>query len=150
MLIHVKGNLLNAEEKYIMHGCNDRGVMGSGVALAIRNKWPKAYQDYVNFFKGHDGIHISRSDLGSIIYSPQPDGKVIINAITQKGYGRTGEKFVKYDAIDDIFRKLNTNTDISIVAIPMIGAGLGGGDWSVIESIIRSRAKNYDVKVYSL
>ena len=37
-IIYKQGDLLEAEEVVIVHGCNAQGVVGSGVALAIRNK----------------------------------------------------------------------------------------------------------------
>lgn len=40
MIEYRKGNLLDITSGVIVHGCNMRGVMGSGVALAIRNKYP--------------------------------------------------------------------------------------------------------------
>lgn len=47
-IIYKKGNVLDTTDRYIVHGCNSRKVMGSGVALAIRQKYPKAYEDYKN------------------------------------------------------------------------------------------------------
>ena len=46
MLKIVKGNLLNAEEEYIIHQVNCQGIMGSGVAKSIKNKWYQAFEDY--------------------------------------------------------------------------------------------------------
>jgi O-acetyl-ADP-ribose deacetylase (regulator of RNase III) len=37
-----------------------------------------------------------------------------------------------------------------IVAMPKIGAGLGGGDWKIIEAIIESAFHDRDVYVYEL
>ena len=37
---HIKfGNILDAKG-IIMHGCNAQGVMGSGLAKDIRERWP--------------------------------------------------------------------------------------------------------------
>jgi O-acetyl-ADP-ribose deacetylase (regulator of RNase III) len=36
------------------------------------------------------------------------------------------------------------------IHIPRIGAGLGGGDWGVIETIINHRCKNVNVIVWDL
>ncbi len=36
MITYKQGDLMKASETYIAHGCNAQGVMGSGVAKAIR------------------------------------------------------------------------------------------------------------------
>jgi O-acetyl-ADP-ribose deacetylase (regulator of RNase III) len=142
-IVYVKGNLLTTDIKHILHGCNCQGVMGSGVAKAIRAKYPKAYEDYKDTYIG------SGLELGTMIFSAQADGKVIINAMSQDRYGKTGGPFVSYEALTKIFDDLN-DFDLGEVAMPMIGAGLGGGEWKAIESIINSHAKNYTPVVYQL
>ena len=54
-----KGDLLKTEIPYIAHGCNAQGVMGSGVAKVIREKWPLAFQVY-----WEDYIEASNSGSG--------------------------------------------------------------------------------------
>jgi O-acetyl-ADP-ribose deacetylase (regulator of RNase III) len=143
---YIKGDFLEAPERLILHGCNAQGVMGSGVARLIRDKWPKAYQDYAECYNSY-GL-----ELGSVLTSRQSDGKIILNAITQNSYGRGGVH-VSYWAIANVIRQLNENLDVrkeGAVAMPMIGAGLGGGDWSVISAIIENEAKNFQPVVYVL
>lgn len=136
------GNLLDTDIKHILHGCNARGVMGSGVAKLIRQKWPKAYEDYSVVYNSV-GLQ-----LGSYITSTQPDGKMVINGITQETYGKTGVH-VSYWAIANIIRNLNSD-DIKYIAMPQIGAGLGGGDWRIIEAIIENESKKFQPVVYIL
>ncbi len=40
--------------------------------------------------------------------------------------------------------------NISIIAMPQIGSGLGGGDWQVIAAIIESRLTRVQPVVYIL
>jgi O-acetyl-ADP-ribose deacetylase (regulator of RNase III) len=118
--------------------------MGSGVAKAIRDKYPLAYQDYYDAYNNY-GL-----DLGNIIVSVQPDGKVIHNAITQLSYGRDRSRvYVSYWSIAEVFRKVN-QWGIKEIAIPKIGAGLANGDWSVIEAIIENTLIDTRAYVYVL
>lgn len=161
MITYKKGNLLDTPDKIIAHGCNAQGVMGSGVAKAIRDKFPKAYEDYRKRFPGPIGIE-NQSVLGSVI--PSINGQcVILNCITQLNYGKDGKKYVSYDAIDKCMsyiygdlhmtnfftgeKTLPADTNISM---PKIGAGLGGGNWEVIEAIINHRLKDVNVTVWEL
>ncbi|MFA7407872.1 MAG: macro domain-containing protein [Anaerolineaceae bacterium] len=143
MIRYVKGDLLEAPERMILHGCNCRGVMGSGVAKLIREKWPQAYEDYREKYN-RDGL-----ELGSMVVSVQDDEKVIINAMTQDGYGKTGVH-VSYWAVATIAEKCGRIMGGQSIAIPKIGAGLGGGDWNVIAAILENEAPDVEWVVYEI
>jgi O-acetyl-ADP-ribose deacetylase (regulator of RNase III) len=137
---YVHGDIFTTNCEYLIHGCNSRGLMGAGVAKMIKQKYPKAYQDYLDIYNNNGLI------LGDFYSSEQPDGKIIINAITQKDIG-TDKIQVSYWAIANIFRNLN-NLGMKKVALPKIGSGLAGGDWKVISAIIENESKNYQPIVY--
>lgn len=152
---YIKGDLFSTNITSIVHGCNAQGVMGSGVAKIIREKYPKAYDRYLKEYELHNHLR-----LGHVIPVPcgdkvnDPDNfKIIINSITQEFYGRDGKRYVSYDAVADSMNIINKFFEvygITEVAMPKIGAGLGGGDWNVIEAIIESELKNVKAFVYEL
>ena len=45
-MIVIKDNLLNTQLQFIAHQVNCQGVMGAGVAKALRNKYPELYSQY--------------------------------------------------------------------------------------------------------
>lgn len=145
MIQYRKGNLLDVKTGIIAHGCNCQGVMGSGVALAVKNKYPVAFEKYLDTVYDQ----IDRSDLlGSYHIVPVGPGLWVANMFTQEIYGGDGQKYVSYDAIDACFVNIQTNGHV--LNIPKIGAGLGGGSWNVIESIIEHRMKHQQVVVWEL
>lgn len=147
MIQYVTGDLLEANQKVIVHGVNMKGVMGSGVAKAIRARWPEVYEAYHLHFKTF-GLN-----LGDILPVTTDDGKIIVNAVTQQNFGRDGQQYCSYDAIEKCFIQINDRAidwEATEIALPKIGAGLGGGSWTVIENIILKTAKNYTPVVYSL
>lgn len=146
---YIKGDLFSTEHKYILHGCNSRGVMGSGVARIVRDRYPLAYERYT--------IWCSKGfRLGSSLLVDCGD-KTIINAVTQQNYGKVSEqqgpnpkRYVSYDAVATIFEELETLIPNSTIAMPLIGCALGGGDWSVVSAIIESSCKTISSVVYQL
>lgn len=145
MITYVNGDLLGATQKVIVHGCNNRGVMGSGVAAQIRAKWPNVYEVYALKHR------VFGLELGDIIPVATLDGKIVVNAVTQDGFGRDGQRYVDYAAIERCFETINDRVhgwEVNEVAMPRIGAGLGGGDWKIIEEIINRTAKYYTPVVY--
>lgn len=136
------GNILEVENSpapgvnFIVHGCNAQGVMGAGLALDIRNRWPDAYSCYraVCLAEG-----AGRSSLlGKVIPIEVKPGLFVLNAITQQNFGRGPIKYVSYRAVSDVFDQVIDMASAlhAHVHYPLIGAGLAGGDWSVISSII--------------
>lgn len=140
------GDLLSTDIRTIMHGCNAQGVMGSGVAKAVREQYPKAYEVYKDKYN-KEGLKLG--DCVKVL----DKNKIIVNAITQQYYGRDGSKYVSYDAIDDVMKEINSlhyTYGITEIAMPQLGAGLGGGNWRVIEAIIESRLYLVQPVVYTL
>lgn len=123
-----KGNLLDVTSGIILHGCNAKSVMGSGVALAIKQKYPQVYGDYMQ----------EQLYLGKIIRTWVDEELMIISGITQENYGRDGKRYVNYTAIVSVFTKALSKASAYDYALhfPLIGAGLGGGDWNIIEQLI--------------
>ena len=146
MVKYKKGDLLEAPETIIAHGCNSSGGFGSGVAGQIAKKYPQAREAYLRNFNQF-GLELGDMQIVTIS-SP----KIIANCMTQKAYLPRDICHANYEAIElAMFRlkKFAKEMDFSI-AIPKIGAGLAGGDWNVIEPILEKVFRDYDITVYEL
>ncbi len=151
-LEYVKGNLLDTEHQYILHGVNAQGVYNAGVAKAIRDRYPSAYSVYR--YQYEQGLQT----LGSVTFAEQDDGKTIINAVTQEFYGGDSSKvYVSYTAINEALARISWwlscrqySEALPCIAMPKIGAGLGGGDWDIISEIIEQKAVHFQPVVYCL
>lgn len=127
----VIGNIVDTKLSFLIHGCNAQGVMGSGVAKAVRDKWPQAYSEYKSF------IDNTSKPLGrcSIVVE---DGITIGNLITQEYYGNDGKIYANAvlikEAILDYLKEIKTlygKHDNILIATPIIGCGLGGLNWDI-------------------
>lgn len=145
-----KGNVLE-EVNYgvIVHGCNTQGVMGGGIALQIRQKWPKVYEGYLQICKAN--LAAGRDLLGDVLFIPvkQYDNLIIANAFTQKYFG-TDQRHVNYDAVAKCFEAVKKFYPDKPIHFPMIGAGLAGGNWNIIQKIIEEEASGCDLNLWIL
>ena len=136
---YLKGDLIELAKKgvfdVIVHGCNCQRCMGGGIARQIAIQFPDV-EKVDNSTK--------QNNLGNILISRNYDF-VIVNAYTQEypGFGVQ----VDYDAIKSCFKKIKKKFHGLRIGIPKIGAGLGGGDWNRIESIISNVMKNENITV---
>lgn len=143
---YIKGDLFTTDHTVIAHGCNDKGVQGSGVAKIVRERFPNSYKKYNKYCESH-------GEVGGEVVFVKENNKVIANAITQHGFGGDGKRYVNYEWVAQCMQKINGMCefyDVKHVAMPMIGCGLGGGNADVIKAIIESEATNFTPVVYIL
>lgn len=158
------GDLLKGRELFIAHGCNAQGVMGSGVAKAIRDAYPEAYTAYREVYE-KSGLRVGGVVAVHIDHKSTPDGyklgRFVFNAITQEFYGRDPNRvYVSYDGMRAAMREMNDHVLIRLrsesageperIAMPLIGAGLANGKWSIISQIIEEEATIFQPVVYLL
>lgn len=144
------GDMFKGGHKYLAHGCNAQGVMGSGVARIVNDKYHYAYKTYRHKFDSQ-GLNLGEVVRASISHRDS-DKPTIFNCITQNRYGNDGQRYVNYGAVqmcmvclNDYFR---VHDCMSEVAMPMIGAGLGMGDWGIIADIIERKSEYFQPVVY--
>ena len=161
MAIKIKtqiGNLLYVKAGHIVHGCNAQGVMGSGVALGVKQTFPQAYEAYSQVYTKH-GLQLGRAY--PVLITSQ---LMIWNAVTQNLYG-TGNRLTNYEAVATCFEQvndwiaenekacdersltLNERAMPAEVHIPLIGAARGGGNWEIIREIIE-QTMDYPVTLW--
>lgn len=154
MNITVKdGNILDSKANYICHQVNCRGVMNSGVAKAIRQKYPEVFETYFDCAKDVDiGFGDKQLSwqymLGHIQIIPVGE-KCIINMFAQDGYGYDGKRYTSYDAFwkclyEIKIRVLNGET----IAFPYrIGSVRGGANWEIIYKMIEVVFADRDINI---
>ncbi|HEV7278792.1 MAG TPA: hypothetical protein VGN57_01160 [Pirellulaceae bacterium] len=113
----------------IVHGCNCRHTMGGGIAWQIKNAFHEAEDaDLATEYA-------AREKLGTLSTATVVrDGRefTVVNAYTQFEPGASAD----YDAIRSCFQEIKRRFAGMRIGYPRIGAGIGGGDWSVISAII--------------
>lgn len=140
---YINGNLLDATSGIIVHGCNAQGVMGSGVAKAVKDKYPEAYQKYYAEY-----LYGLLTPGWISVYNPSRY-LTIVSGITQEYYGRDKNVvYVDYDSLAEVFRKVKSIWPGVPVHIPKIGAGLANGDWEIISRIIDTIYTDASVTCY--
>jgi O-acetyl-ADP-ribose deacetylase (regulator of RNase III) len=148
MIVYRKGDVVeafeNGEIDILVHGCNACGIMGSGIAKQIKTKFPEAFEAY----KSYESIY--GLSLGSFSIHKYGKNKHIINLVTQDKYLPRSERHFSYDYFDNSMQTLSISHRSLKIGMPKIGAGLGGGDWKIIEAIINSHFKDREVFVYTL
>ena len=139
----IKGDLIklanNGNFDAIMHGCNCFSTMGAGIALQMKlaysaDKLPLEIQPIAHPVLKLGNIDYKQVEIASGEFT-------LINAYTQYNPGPD----FNYTAFEVVCQKVNTAFKGKHIGVPMIGAGIGGSNWSWIKSVIEHYCT--DVKV---
>lgn len=162
MIQHKIGDLFESGADVIMHQVNCRGVMGSGVARQVRERFPSTYIAYTYMCRMAEGYHLADKLLGqALVRVERMDGREVwvANLFAQLDYGYDGKCYTDYDAFRKSLQYARAelllfnlkNGRSPTIAIPYrIGCDRGGGDWDTIRSIIEEELRDYDVAVWEL
>lgn len=153
-MIYVKGNLLESPVHIIAHQVNCLGIMGGGIALQIKKKWPMVFEDYKEFIEDWEYCNEGELPLGhccETTLNREPGRRTVVNIFGQNGIGGTA---TDYDAVRKAFIELREylinekeyRYDSQIpVGIPYkMGCGLGGGDWNIYREMLQELEDEYN------
>lgn len=137
-----QGNLIKEATDYdvLVHGCNCFCTMGKGFAKDLSERWPECLSADRATRKGDP------TKMGTITQAPTRDGFTIVNAYTQYRYGSGGPHY-RADAMRSCMKWVKHLFSGKKIAMPQIGAGLAGGDWTEIRQIIKDELEGEDVTI---
>lgn len=143
----VEDTILNANTDFIGHQTNCKGVMGSGVALALKEKYGPYIENY--FLSCRAFEKRSYSLLGTYIMSKLPNGQAIIHLFGQDTYGY-GKHTIERSLQEALIKFCNDlpNDRRYTLALPYkIGCGRGGGNWVLVYDMLTQVEGHFNDKI---
>ena len=147
MVTFHNGNILDSGADIICHQVNCQGKMNSGVAKAIREKWPEVYTRYRTKYECEVDL------LGQIQPVIINANKAVINMFAQYNYGYDGRRYTSYDAFWNCLWNIKFSVPKgSSIGFPFkVGCGLGGANWNVIKMMIcEVLGEDYKISIYNI
>ncbi len=134
----LKGDLIHFAKQgcfdLIIHGQNCKHGWKKGIAHTIGLHFPQAKKSDLETLYG------DKKKLGSYSYAniTLDSGKnlIVVNAYTQFNYGQGNHLNIK--ALESCFLKIKNDFPNLHYAYPKIGAGLAGGNWNQINTVIEA------------
>ncbi len=147
MITDAHGNLLDDSADVLVNTVNTVGIMGKGIALQFKRRFPAMFKDYERAAKRGE------LRLGSMHVWPtgtlEPP-RYVINFPT-KGHWRSRSKLGDVEAGLQALRSVLVDLQVSSVAVPPLGCGHGGLRWAEVEPLIEQALGDLpgiDVRVY--
>lgn len=130
------GDILGADAEALVNTVNCVGVMGRGVALHFKNAYPENFKAYA--------VACDRGEVKPgrmfVFQTGQLTPRWIINFPTKRHWRGKSRIADIESGMDALVEEIRTR-GIKSVAIPPLGSGLGGLEWSEVRSIIERSLK---------
>jgi len=149
MIRMVKGDILESEAPIIVIPVNCKGVMGKGLALQAKQKWPRMFESYKSFCEGACPSYPEGLEPGGVVCIQQEPNKYIACLATKDDWRNPSKlEWVETGLKQLVIMSMQVN--LSRIALPKIGCGLGGLDWcDVKEKVLQTFGDTaIDVDVY--
>lgn len=126
------GDLFASEAQTLVNTVNCVGIMGKGVALEFKNRFPSMAKDYV--------ARCDRKEvrLGEPYLYAGEEGPLILNFPT-KGHWRSSSRLADIERGLDYLATHIGDWGITSVALPPLGCGNGGLAWSEVGPLIYAK-----------
>lgn len=138
----VEKDITNSNATLIIHQVNCKHTMGSGVAKAIKTKWPIVYDKYMS---------LKEQKLGMIQTVKVESNKYVVNMFAQDNFGYDGQRYTSYDALDNCLKQVAEfcrNEMIDSIAIPYyMSCDRGGACWNVVVDLIIDAFKDNFINI---
>ncbi len=142
-----QGNLLNADVEAVVNTVNTVGVMGKGIALMFKERFPENFRAYEAACKAGE-VHVGEMFVTAGVELDGP--RWIINFPTKKHWRQpTKPEWVERGLI--ALKGVIEEKRIRSIAIPPLGCGNGGLNWRDIRPMIEASLcdlPDVDVIVY--
>jgi O-acetyl-ADP-ribose deacetylase (regulator of RNase III) len=146
MLQYRSGNLLDASAEALVNTVNEVGVMGKGIALMFKERFPESSRAYMEAGKA------GQVRVGRMFVTPTNElfPKWVIHFPTKKHWRHPAKVQWVQDGLKDLVKVIREYR-IASIALPPLGCGNGGLNWSDVRSLIEEALEDLqdvDVIVY--
>ena len=151
MIREVSGDILLSNAQVIAHGIATNDPFDSGLALALRERFPTMVRDY------RQAIHVKELKTGEVWLwgGVNEDGSTrgIVNLLTQGMQSQAKAARPVKARLEDVNHSLRglanlvRSEGIKSLALPRLATGVGGLDWADVKPLIQQHLGELDIPV---
>jgi O-acetyl-ADP-ribose deacetylase (regulator of RNase III) len=146
MITYKTGDMLAASVEALVNTVNTVGIMGKGIALQFKERFPENYKAYLAAVKRGE----VKTGLVFVTNLNRMDQlRYIINFPTKQHWKAPSKlEYIEEGLLD--LRRILLDLQIRSVALPPLGCGNGGLDWAIVKPMIEAALADLavDIQVY--
>jgi O-acetyl-ADP-ribose deacetylase (regulator of RNase III) len=139
MLRFVSGNLFDSKAQALVNTVNCVGVMGKGVALVFRERFPEMFEDYRQ--------QCERLEVRPGVLTIYKDTKPWVITFPTKRHWRGNSRIQDIEAGLATLVERTREWDLRSLALPALGCGNGGLDWADVRPLIERYLTDLDIDI---
>lgn len=139
MIKYVQGDLLASRAQTLVNPVNCKGVMGKGLAKSFKVRWPQMFREYQEACRAgtvRPGIPLLYKD----------GDRQILSVPTKNDWKQPSTYEIVEAGIKSIREHLGS-WGITSLAMPALGCGLGGLEWTKVRTLIEAHLSSLPIEI---
>lgn len=132
MIVLARGNMLDSDCQAIVNTVNCLGVMGKGVALQVKRRFPSASKAYVKAAKSGS---LQPGDVLPTQDTMAGEARWVLHFATKGDWRKPSQLEWIHSGLEKLVA-LVRELGIESIAIPPVGCGNGGLDWDIVRPLV--------------
>lgn len=140
MIKYVEGNIFDSPAQTIVNTVNTVGVMGKGLALSFKERYPEMFVTYRNMCEKHKLL------VGKLMLYSAADHMILL--FPTKENWRNPSRIEYIDAGLSNFVRSYAQHHITSIAFPKLGCGNGELSWDTVKPVMERYLSSLPIDVY--
>ena len=140
MIAYIQGDIFESSAQVLVNAVNTVGVMGAGIALSFKNRYPAMFNEYRSLCNKKLLVP------GRLYLWRGADKQVLL--FPTKEHWRNPSKLEYIELGLKEFRRTWKQLGITSIALPKLGCGYGGLDWEKVKLLMEKYLSDLPIDIY--
>ena len=140
MINYIEGDIFNSPAQVIVNTVNTVGVMGKGIALAFKNRYPRMFEQY------KEACEKKKFQMGKLMLCREADHMILLFPTKENWRNPSKIEYIKKGLAK--FVKTYAEKNITSIAFPKLGCGNGELAWDVVKPVMEEMLKALPIDIY--
>lgn len=140
MIEYIEGDIFTSPAQVIVNTVNTVGVMGKGLALSFKQRYPDMFERYKTACEKH------QLTIGKLMLVYEPDHWLLLFPTKENWRNPSRIEYIEKGLMK--FTDTYADKNITSVAFPRLGCGNGELDWEEVRPIMEKYLKPLPIDVY--
>lgn len=140
MIEYIQGNIFDSPAQVIVNTVNTVGVMGKGLALSFKQRYPEMFKKY------RTACEKKQLTVGKLMLFYEADHWILLFPTKENWRNPSKMEYIEKGLIK--FVNTYANKNITSIAFPMLGCGNGELLWDDVKPLMEKYLKPLPINIY--
>lgn len=140
MIEYIEGDIFDSPAQVIVNTVNTVGVMGKGLALSFKKRYPDMFESYKKVCEKH------QLTIGKLMLHQEADHWILLFPTKENWRNPSKLEYIEKGLMK--FVSTYAEKHITSIAFPKLGCGNGELDWNLVRPLMERYLKPLPIDVY--